>query len=252
LDVQGNGTYFVRWSEETVAGVHPIYRKRCDRDGIKIEECVMKEDDLEPDAGGPLSIEQPTNIITHPLSIDNQDDRIRMVFGLTTDDPLPEDSWDAQQTYFKHLKADLKFPFAARFNDQAKRRVRSVTVVGMCDEFPVDETYGVMCNVLSGDRKAEIPLSELDVDEGNHNYQTVDDYTSWFLNAIHADVDEDGDEDWSEEDEGYGLDDVLDDEEPPLSPPPKQKIGRNDPCPCGSGKKFKKCCLRKQSGDLLD
>ena len=21
--------------------------------------------------------------------------------------------------------------------------------------------------------------------------------------------------------------------------------GRNDPCPCGSGKKFKKCCLRK-------
>jgi uncharacterized protein len=21
-------------------------------------------------------------------------------------------------------------------------------------------------------------------------------------------------------------------------------IGRNDPCPCGSGKKFKKCCLR--------
>ncbi|WP_236632519.1 SEC-C metal-binding domain-containing protein [Novosphingobium meiothermophilum] len=21
------------------------------------------------------------------------------------------------------------------------------------------------------------------------------------------------------------------------------KIGRNDPCPCGSGKKFKKCCI---------
>ncbi|MBC8391880.1 MAG: SEC-C domain-containing protein, partial [Deltaproteobacteria bacterium] len=23
------------------------------------------------------------------------------------------------------------------------------------------------------------------------------------------------------------------------------KVGRNDPCPCGSGKKFKKCCLKK-------
>lgn len=23
-----------------------------------------------------------------------------------------------------------------------------------------------------------------------------------------------------------------------------QKIGRNDPCPCGSGKKYKKCCLK--------
>ena len=24
-----------------------------------------------------------------------------------------------------------------------------------------------------------------------------------------------------------------------------QKVGRNDPCPCGSGKKYKKCCLLK-------
>ena len=26
--------------------------------------------------------------------------------------------------------------------------------------------------------------------------------------------------------------------------PAKAKVGRNDPCPCGSGKKFKKCCGR--------
>jgi len=26
-----------------------------------------------------------------------------------------------------------------------------------------------------------------------------------------------------------------------------QKVGRNDPCPCGSGKKYKKCCLLKES-----
>ena len=29
--------------------------------------------------------------------------------------------------------------------------------------------------------------------------------------------------------------------------PKKPKIGRNDPCPCGSGKKFKKCCLLKDN-----
>jgi uncharacterized protein YecA (UPF0149 family) len=35
-----------------------------------------------------------------------------------------------------------------------------------------------------------------------------------------------------------------------LPPTPTQmtrkppRIGRNDPCPCGSGAKFKKCCLR--------
>lgn len=36
-------------------------------------------------------------------------------------------------------------------------------------------------------------------------------------------------------------------------PPPARRIGRNDPCPCGSGKKFKKCCIHKQDiSDLLD
>jgi tetratricopeptide (TPR) repeat protein len=29
-----------------------------------------------------------------------------------------------------------------------------------------------------------------------------------------------------------------------ILPPNKKKIGRNEPCPCGSGKKYKKCCLK--------
>ena len=29
---------------------------------------------------------------------------------------------------------------------------------------------------------------------------------------------------------------------------PGQKIGRNDPCPCGSGKKYKNCCMLKEQG----
>ena len=34
----------------------------------------------------------------------------------------------------------------------------------------------------------------------------------------------------------------------------KTKIGRNDPCPCGSGKKYKFCCLNKPKGaiDLIE
>jgi len=30
-----------------------------------------------------------------------------------------------------------------------------------------------------------------------------------------------------------------------------QKIGRNEPCPCGSGKKYKKCCLAKEQGKAI-
>ena len=45
--------------------------------------------------------------------------------------------------------------------------------------------------------------------------------------------------DWSSE---------ADDGEPDYAPPepvrnPLRNVGRNDPCPCGSGKKYKKCCL---------
>jgi len=28
----------------------------------------------------------------------------------------------------------------------------------------------------------------------------------------------------------------------------RKRLGRNDPCPCGSGKKYKNCCLRKNTG----
>ena len=40
---------------------------------------------------------------------------------------------------------------------------------------------------------------------------------------------------------------VLPSPRPPLARKSelKQKVGRNDPCPCGSGKKFKTCCMRK-------
>lgn len=47
----------------------------------------------------------------------------------------------------------------------------------------------------------------------------------------------------------HGLEPVFETEadeeespEPEAAPAPPQKVGRNDPCPCGSGKKYKKCC----------
>ncbi|HSW32391.1 MAG TPA: PBPRA1643 family SWIM/SEC-C metal-binding motif protein [Steroidobacteraceae bacterium] len=41
------------------------------------------------------------------------------------------------------------------------------------------------------------------------------------------------------------MDHALRPPEPVLAAP---KIGRNDPCPCGSGKKFKKCCADLPAG----
>ena len=41
----------------------------------------------------------------------------------------------------------------------------------------------------------------------------------------------------------YFFDGYLDGREPYVRETPK--VGRNEPCPCGSGKKFKKCCANK-------
>jgi hypothetical protein len=63
---------------------------------------------------------------------------------------------------------------------------------------------------------------------------------------------------WADEDERRsrkdfaevaGADELSYAQEPYLRDSPK--VGRNDPCPCGSGKKYKKCCLSGESGVQL-
>ncbi len=68
------------------------------------------------------------------------------------------------------------------------------------------------------------------------------------LHMINYEEDDEEDEDDDEfEDE---IDSVLKDDysEPAMEEikPKEKKIGRNDPCPCGSGKKYKKCCMGKE------
>jgi len=42
-------------------------------------------------------------------------------------------------------------------------------------------------------------------------------------------------------------------DEPDVIPPePRKKVGRNEPCPCGSGKKYKKCCMDKPQANSVD
>ena len=197
LNADGD-TCLVRWNVETLENIHPVYRKRCERDGNDIEEYWVNADDLEAAPNEPLDMEQPTEIITRPLSIDDQDDRICMVFGLTSDDPLPYDSKATELTYFNYLKNNLVFPFSATFTDPVKNRSQEITVIGMCDEFPINEGFGVICEVLDGGEKRQMPLSELKLEPENPNYQMVDDYTTWFVNSPEDGVDDDSDDGWDE------------------------------------------------------
>jgi hypothetical protein len=60
-----NRTYLVRWSRETLENIHPVYRERCEADDVCFDQTWLVEGDLEPDPGGPLSLEHPMISRTH-------------------------------------------------------------------------------------------------------------------------------------------------------------------------------------------
>ena len=264
--------YTVYWTEETLAAAHPVYAKRCRRDGFEPETCWLDEGEMEADSvGQPIELEQPTNLVVTPLSAEDQDDRVRMVFGLTSDDPLPEVSDEAIRQYLDYLKPRLAFPFEAQYwpeLTQCPNANKLGTVVGFASPSPIDTIRGLLCEVLDEDITEQVALTNLELAEDDPNCQYVDDYQYWLWDAQPlADEEEeyfsDDDNDDEEEDASWGDSEEEGDQEnfgPRLfgdfdnqasGPQPFRReqppVGRNDPCPCGSGKKFKKCCLKKDN-----
>jgi len=180
-------TCLIRWNQSTLASIHPVYRKRCERDGLTFEEMWLGEDDLEPDTGETVTLEQPTKIVTPPLSMKDQDDRIRAVFGLTRDDLLPDVDDSSLRTYYKYLAANLRFPFEATWTRETRFRDTSgkVTIhaLGGSEDDPwIDDTYGILCKAkVSGDKR-DLPPSEVEKVKGKPNQQIVEDYGYWFGN----------------------------------------------------------------------
>ena len=103
-------TYEIEWDRRTLDGMHPVYKNRCERDGLDPETMWLGEEDLEADDGTPVPIEQPTAIRTPPLSEKDQDDRVRKALGLTHDDPLPEISHETLSAYHRYLAAQPEVP----------------------------------------------------------------------------------------------------------------------------------------------
>jgi hypothetical protein len=179
-------TYLIEWNPHTLSGMHPVYRKRCERDGLEVGSMWLGEEDLEPDTGEPAVIEQPTNITTGALNLNDQDDRIRAILGLTTDDPLPDVDDQSLRRYHRHLAAHLSFPFEASYSRETgpmQDTTFAVTVVGLLDPDDCDETYGLLCEARQGRRLLEVPLGEIEVKKkGDANRRLVEDYSYWFWN----------------------------------------------------------------------
>lgn len=89
-----------------------------------------------------------------------------------------------------------------------------------------------------------IAQSEIDLPYDDED----DDLSVYGIDYSNVDIVDDDDDDFYDEDEN-SFDDIFKSSPSYLNPTapitnPNKNINRNDPCPCGSGKKYKKCCAK--------
>ena len=174
--------------ERTLASLHPIYKQRCEIDRLDFGFMGLGQEDIEPDDGTLLPIEQPTVIVPRPLAMDDQEDRVRMVFGLTRDDFLPGVDAENQHTYYRYLLSQLSLPFRAKYRPGRRRssgRPIRLTVTGLedVDEYEVEERYGLIGVGKEPGGPVEFPLRDIEGIEGEENRRLIEDYAYWLANS---------------------------------------------------------------------
>jgi len=118
-------------------------------------------------------------------SVGTEEDRIRSVFGLSEEAPLPKVSKDALFQYHDYLARHLSFPFQALYAETTppvRQLVRYVTVTGLSDSAR-RRLYGLFCTVRVENEIVELPLADLGVREDDPNRQLIDDYLHWLWNG---------------------------------------------------------------------
>jgi hypothetical protein len=174
-------TCLVRWSQETVAAISPLFGHRWEGSGMYFRETWLDEDDMEHDDGTPMPVEQPTGV---PCSGDDREARIRSVFGFFAGDPLPRVGRDALLAYYKHFATRLSFPFDGGFRQRAEPspRPRSVTVVRLLQKACVNESDGILCRAVHDNGARGVPLAEVQIAPNSVNSQLIADYCYWLRN----------------------------------------------------------------------
>lgn len=186
LDRQSSpALYLVEWNQHTLDRMHPVYRKRCERDDLEVERMWLSEEDLEAETGASVPMEQPEHLVTLPLRMHDQDDRIRAVLGLTSDDPLPDVDETTLHKYHAHLARHLALPFPARYEVETgpfESKPQRITVTALLDPEEGAGDEGLLCDVLEGEEQIVLPLAGVEVVPAGRNRQLVEDYGYWFWN----------------------------------------------------------------------
>jgi len=180
----GPASYLIEWDRRTLDAMHPVYRNRCERDGLELESMWLDENDIEANTGEALPIEQPTQIVTRPLRMNEPEDRIRAILGKTSDDPLPDVDEDNLRKYHRYLAEKLTIPFEAVSEEEPEPyslQKRRIKVMALLDADEADEDDGLLCEVVEDGEQFDLPLTEVLVRSGP-NCQLIADYRTWIWN----------------------------------------------------------------------
>jgi hypothetical protein len=186
-------TYLVEWDADTLKHMHPVFRNRCERDGLDETNSWLGEEDLELDAGDPPHMEQPTDIRARALNPTIQEDRIRAIMQLTSDDAWPAINDANLRRYYDYLAANLTLPLAVEYVDPglgfplASRSAQSppLQIVELLPPKAGVRSGGLICAVQLGDQRQELPLSDLESVRKGQPWQLLADYAFWFCESDH-------------------------------------------------------------------
>jgi Calcium binding len=178
----------VEWSDATLRQMHPVYRYRCERDGLEIERSWLYERELELDTGELVSIEQPATLTPRPLDLGEQDDRLRAVFDLTSDEPLPAPNQERLAHYHRFLSDHLHFPLDAVYaamNSYLPGKEEPVQFVGLTPLEQVHEENGLLAEIERNGTRRQVELFDVETPRNDYARQLIGDYSYWFCEASH-------------------------------------------------------------------
>lgn len=176
LDVDdAENIYELELTPETLAAVPDVYESRCERAGIAHDTIRLAESALEPDPGGPVNLEQPTRLVPLPLDHEEPEDQVRLIFGLTSDDPLPEMDEEALAHFHLYLTNVLRLPTAVLLpGGQPGRLIR---IVHPEEDF---HPYGLIAEVADADNeRRRLPLVDLELPTNNPLGVVLFQYQTW-------------------------------------------------------------------------
>jgi len=162
-----------------------------------------------------------------------------------------------EQEEDRELKAFLGKALLGQFTHEGIEPVRQALIENACDLGAADLRGSLVaaCTLMEVELPEMQQLREEVAEDRRRRIEEMKELSEAFTQFTRRSRADTDDEDYLDDEADldieprYGLDEQQSAPPEPIVSQPH--VGRNAPCPCGSGKKYKKCCLKKQRNDSL-